>query len=202
MRRQGRRQSCVGFAVSAAHEWMAGGEPTLSVEDALWAAHTEGGVARREQTTVQRALGGLDRHGQAHEDAWPYGSPAFPASRPRRARRGEHRCKLGPWRRLDEPRFDTLLPELEEGLSAVITVRFVPLAWRDDGWVDAGEGGIVEGGHAVLAVGAESQTASLPNHLIIKNSWGPNWGADGYGFISERYLRRYGIVAHVLERCQ
>jgi C1A family cysteine protease len=181
---------------------MAGGEPVLSVEDALWAAHKQGGSARREQTTVQRALSGLDQHGHAHEAAWPYGSPAFPASRPRRARRGENRCRLGPWRRLDNARYDTLIPDLEQGLSAVVTVRFVPLAWQDDGWVDADAGGIVEGGHAVLAVGAQQEAASVPNHVIIKNSWGPNWGAEGYGFISERYLRHYGIVAHVLEGCQ
>lgn len=181
---------------------MAGGDPALSVEDALWAAHKEDGSARREQTTVQRALSGLERHGHAHEDAWPYGSPPFPAARPRRARRGEHRCQLGAWRRLENARFDSLMPGLEEGLSAVVTVRYVPLAWRDNGWVDAGEGGIEEGGHAVLVVGAESQTTNLPNHLIIKNSWGSNWGAAGYGFITERYLRHYGIVAHVLEGCQ
>jgi hypothetical protein len=180
---------------------MAGGDPVLSVEDALWAAHKEGGSPPREQTTVQRALNGLDKHEHAHEDAWPYGSPPFPASRPCKARRGKHRCRLGRWRRLDRARLDVLAPEVEKRLSVVLTLRFVPAAWRVDGWVDAGEGGIEQGGHAVLVVGAEAETESRPGHVIIKNSWGPNWGAGGYGFVTERYLANYGIAAHCLEGC-
>jgi C1A family cysteine protease len=179
-----------------------GGRAVLSVEDALWAAHTQGGPPRREATTVQRALGGLERHGHAHEAAWPYGSPPFPAPRPPRVRSTEQHCPLGNWRSLKNARFESVAPELESKRSVVLTVRLVPTAWRrDDGWIDAGAGDIEQGGHAILAVGAESQTSSVPNHVIVKNSWGPNWGARGYGFISDRYLRHYGVVAHVLEGC-
>ena len=42
----------------------------------------------------------------------------------------------------------------------------------------------VIGGHAVLAVGYDDTTRMF----TFRNSWGPGWGRDGYGFIPYAYL--------------
>lgn len=43
----------------------------------------------------------------------------------------------------------------------------------------------VEGGHAVLAVGYTD------SHVIIRNSWGADWGEGGYGYLPWTYLEQY-----------
>ena len=58
------------------------------------------------------------------------------------------------------------------------------------------------GGHAVLAVGYYDRGYNLedePNekddgdgYLIIRNSWGAEWGQDGYGFLPYRYIQGHG----------
>lgn len=42
----------------------------------------------------------------------------------------------------------------------------------------------VEGGHAVLAVGYTD------SHVLIRNSWGEEWGVDGYGFLPWTFFDR------------
>src|SRR5689334_17804864 len=85
VRNQGDRHTCVGFAVSAAHEWMAQDGVIRSPEDVIWAGHQEGGPSTKEATSVRLALVGLKRFAHATEKAWPYNNPAWPADRPRAA---------------------------------------------------------------------------------------------------------------------
>jgi C1A family cysteine protease len=42
----------------------------------------------------------------------------------------------------------------------------------------------IYGGHAVCAVGYDDDTKKVK----FKNSWGVNWGKEGYGFVSYRYI--------------
>ena len=39
-------------------------------------------------------------------------------------------------------------------------------------------------GHAVLAVGYDTDPQTKEDYIIIKNTWGKNWGEDGYARIS------------------
>jgi len=54
--------------------------------------------------------------------------------------------------------------------------------------------------HAVTLVGYRSATGRLEDTtFIFKNSWGPAWGANGYGFASYRYLVQHLHTAVLLE---
>jgi C1A family cysteine protease len=48
------------------------------------------------------------------------------------------------------------------------------------------------GGHAVMAVGYNAGTTTKngcpPRHFIVRNSWGPRWGAGGYFYMPFEYL--------------
>lgn len=55
-------------------------------------------------------------------------------------------------------------------------------------------------GHAVTLVGYSNETGRIEDTtFIFKNSWGANWGANGYGFATYAYLNRHLQNAVLLE---
>lgn len=50
------------------------------------------------------------------------------------------------------------------------------------------------GGHAMLIVGYNR----AGNYFIVKNSWGTDWGHDGYAHISYEYLQTYGKYGYAV----
>lgn len=196
VRNQGDRPTCVGFAVSAAHEWMAADATVRSPEDAMWAGHQIASVPAREETAVAWALEGLEAHDHATEAAWPYSTPHFAAGRPPAALDAANRRRLPAWRPLAAATLAAVRAEIAHGRAVVLTLRVVLSSWRRPGGeIDAEPGRKAPGNHAVLAVGVLDD----PERVIVKNSWGERWGADGFGFVSGRYLDHYGVCAHALE---
>merc|ERR1719495_1547561 len=55
--------------------------------------------------------------------------------------------------------------------------------------------------HAVLMVGyTDASDASYPDAWIVKNSWGTNWGVDGYVYITRDNSRdRHGVCGVLLQ---
>lgn len=59
----------------------------------------------------------------------------------------------------------------------------------NDGWIPfPKEGDKVAGGHAIVAVGYDDQQGN--GALLIRNSWGTDWGHDGYGWLPYEYVLR------------
>ena len=199
VRNQGDRPTCVGFAIAAAHEWVAADAEIRSAEQAIWAGHQIASVPGREETRVAWSLTGLDRHRHASESAWPYGTPHWSIGPPAATSDPANSRALPPWRALPAPRFDDVRSVLEIGDPVILTVRVVVSAWRTpNGVIDAEPGRKTPGNHAVVAVAATEQNEA-PEQVVIKNSWGPHWGDRGYGALSRRYLDHYTLVAHTLE---
>lgn len=51
----------------------------------------------------------------------------------------------------------------------------------------------LQGGHAVMAVGYDDERAvagGAPGALIVRNSWGVDWGERGYGYLPYDYVLR------------
>jgi C1A family cysteine protease len=49
----------------------------------------------------------------------------------------------------------------------------------------------VLGGHAVLAVGYDDST----EHVLVRNSWGPGWGIDGYVALPYAYIANANLAS-------
>lgn len=199
VRNQGDRPTCVGFAVSAAHEWMSDRRHVLSPEDAIWAGHQIGGPPAEPSTSVHWALTGLAKHGHASEKAWPYGAPEWPAPRPGAASYKANQSVLPGWRLIPGMTVTEIEGELKAGFAVALTIGFVFVAWRSaDGLIDAPPGKRTQGNHAVLIVGSQTDSSG-ERSLLFKNSWGKAWGDNGYGTFTNRYVNAYAVQVHVLE---
>jgi hypothetical protein len=195
VRNQGDRPTCVAFATSAAHEWSAGDAAHRSAEDAMWAAHRIGGVPGREEVAASWALTGPQTHGHASETAWPYGQPRWTAGRPDAALAREP-PRPDRLHHLANAGFDSVAAAVDAARPVILTLGVVYTAWREPGGViDAEPGRKTPANHAVLAVGA----LTGPDRIVLKNSWGPNWGDHGYGYVTRRYLVHYALRAHAME---
>lgn len=196
---QGHRATCSALAVTAAHEWMAGDLPRLSAEFAHWAAKRTDRWPDWEATSVAAVLDALSVTGQPADELWPYGDPPWPAPPPAAARREEGRRRLGTWADAD-PSFSSVVSTIERGAAAILTLGLVPQTWRHaaaDGRINHDPSLPAVTGHAVLAVGLAVIDGS-PS-VIVKNSWGVNWGDEGYGYVADAYADTHLRRIHRLE---
>lgn len=199
VRNQGDRPTCAGFAISAAHEWVAANEELRSPEHAIWAGHQIRSVPGREETTIAWALQGLGMHRHAAEIAWPYGTPHWTQGPPAAVANEANTRVLPPSHRLGPPWFEAVRDTLGVGEPVILTIAVVYSPWQEPlPVIDAEPGQKTEGNHAVVAV-AIADEGEDPELVLVKNSWGPRWGDQGYGAISRRYLESYTVAAHRLE---
>lgn len=194
---QGHRPLCLPFALTGGHEALrshADQEPVVPLApEPLWWKCVQDGHAQPGGTLLEHAAGALADSGQVDRTSWPY-NPAL-----------EYRTEAPPigcgappwqcaaWRELTLAH-DGVEDELEDLLAAgypailVIEVTDAFAEPEPDGSVLVPSVRTRLGDfHAVLAVGA----ATDPRHgrrLLIRNSWGPGWGAGGYCWLPLTYL--------------
>ncbi len=108
--------------------------------------------------------------------------------------------------RLDEPAMgrEELLDRIKAGIAKQLPAMFgftvygsIEQATETGKIPFPAEGERVAGGHAVAAVGYDdkleisnsaSSKTKTTGALLIRNSWGPDWGEDGYGWLPYEYV--------------
>lgn len=102
--------------------------------------------------------------------------------------------------RLDPPGTppSTVLETVKRNLAGQLPAMFgfsvyssIPPIGDDKGEIPfPSNGDSHEGGHAVLAVGYDDQKkiGSTKGALLIQNSWGTDWGENGYGWLPYAYI--------------
>jgi len=197
---QGRRGTCVACAATAGHEMLRAEGIDLCVEFLHWAAKQRDGLsATAEGTTLPAAAESLTQVGQPPEATWPYDE---------RRNQWSHdyqpppdACAAAPTRRLTAsaplPVTPTALRDaLNQGQAVLLGIRLHRT------WHEVGANGKIAmpvagdrdfGGHAVLVVGHQDDA------LIVRNSWGAEWGEGGYGYLPNTYVDAYGVAAWALD---
>jgi hypothetical protein len=198
-RSQGWRSTCLAFAISAAHEvdLFDDIDITDTCEEYLhWASkqHDDPGPG----TTFPAARDALANHGQPLEEVWPY-EPDRDDENPGYQPPALAHTAAPRW----TPDFaavpatpNSLKVEIDAGRAVVLGIP----TWPDFDSPTAGRLLVpdltdLDGAyHAVTIIGYDETTAEM----LIRNSWGPDWGDDGTAWIALRFLDEHICEAWVL----
>ena len=197
---QGRRPSCSVFAVVSALEYESGiqnGTATrLSEEFLIWAMRklhpgipVDDGYHFRDVITALQTYGVPpfevmpNTFGKSIEEISPPGEAVAAAE----ARRGVTPV----WFRLNDPHLlERIVGALNAGKPVIIGVRWPN--WRTfwDTNLLHKQTPMEEAAHAVTLIGYRKHKESLDEmRFIFRNSFGPEWGLAGCGFVTGHYLR-------------
>jgi len=200
---QGRLGSCVGFAVTAIKEFQEQKEHAQEVAEGkfdhrtnkyydlseswlYWMCKEIDAWPGVEGTSIRYAMKVLQKIGVPCENAWPYDDVV----------KGEPKSwahLIARWSLIDSYWRVTSLEELKDALVSGPVAIGVGVY---EEFFYAGDDGVVKdptnpqycyGGHAVAVVGYDDRN----QYFKFKNSWGPKWGANGYGYLSYNYIRNY-----------
>lgn len=203
VRDQGMRGTCLAFALTAAHEIArAGGKQVredLSEAALYWGCkQIDGDTGSGSEWTSAAAA--LERWGQPPEEWWPYNGALEaegaqpPAGAPDPGT--GHHARLRPV----DSSVEKIKREVHQGRAVALGLWlsrgfFAPVR----GYIPfEGPADLIDEGHAVLVVGYDDGTAPESGVLIIRNSWGTEWGDAGYGYLPYAYLET-GASAWVVE---
>ncbi|HSH09380.1 MAG TPA: C1 family peptidase, partial [Oceanipulchritudo sp.] len=206
---QGRRPSCSVFAVVSALEYESGlqnGTATrLSEEFLIWAMREmHPGIPVDDGYHFREVMTALQTYGVPPFEMVPntFGKrvdlidPSKEAIAAATARRGATPV----WFRLDDPQLlERIVGALNHGKPVIIGLRWPN--WRTfwDTNLLHKQTPMEDGGHAVTLVGYRNPSGSLEEiRFIFRNSFGPEWGLAGCGFVTGHYLTQNLLSAFYL----
>ncbi|GHB97081.1 C1 family peptidase [Cerasicoccus arenae] len=212
---QGRRPSCSVFAVVGALEYLAAqqGDPTqFSEEYAIWATRQYLAKSQNERLTdfsegdagfrLIDVIEAVNKYGLARHEEMPntFGTgmddiePPSPKllEQARKNLQIENTIQIGQ----TASAVDRITHALNAGQPVVIGV-----AWPHENTLRAApmiSGQTPVSMHAVTLVGYRADPDGGNQRFVFKNSWGPQWGSGGYGWITADYLRQHLSSAYLL----
>ncbi|MGD0958778.1 MAG: C1 family peptidase [Methylomonas sp.] len=193
VRNQGMRGTCLAFASSDLNQYINLVGAPLSVEYlAHHAVKTMPNWQPSNGLEVEAVLKALNSPGQPEETKYPYQQnnqsaplvqvpsnlqPLYTAN-----------CKQ---RKLS---FKQINEAIESGKSICIIV-FLSDTFRtpNAGIVEYSSNYYQDQLHALLIVGLGKHKHTGEMHVLIRNSWGDNWGLNGHAWLSQQYLAKYLI---------
>jgi C1A family cysteine protease len=177
------RGTCLAFATTTSHEHRRGPVIVdLATEALFWAAKEVQGN-RDDGTSFRVIYSALRDSGQPEENAWPYDPDLDirdPAYGPPAGSYSAADCRRARLRRIDAD-LDAIKAELDDGNVVVVGIEL----WEEfellrDGELDLPNSADRNGNmHAVALVGYDRDR----ERLLVRNSWGTDWGEDGYAWL-------------------
>jgi C1A family cysteine protease len=155
----------------------------------------EGTVNSDSGAQLRDGIKVIAAQGVCPESEWPYDTSKFAEKPPAQAYADAVRDRVGAYQRLTQSLVPlktciasgfafvfgfTVFSSFES--AEVATTGDVPMPQPSDTAI---------GGHAVACVGYDDGRSAF----VIRNSWGADWGASGYGFMPYAYMLDAGLAA-------
>jgi len=196
--------SCVGFAVVAMKEWQEQQEHLQELSEGKKYKRRPKNYDLSEQwlyykckeidywpdeegTSIRFAMQTLHNIGVPCEQAWPYNTKQ--QGKPESWSTLVARWSLGgEYTRLTNPE-EIIISLGDNGPVPIGVGVFLEMFYADGtGMIDyPKDPNTVYGGHAICLVGWNPETKLFK----FKNSWGTDWGQDGYGYLSYDYIKDF-----------
>jgi hypothetical protein len=176
----------------------------LAVEP-LWQHCVYAGTASHDGTTLWAIADAVGHTGQTLETIWPYDDTLAAGTEPTPA--AAIAGKFNTADLFDVPLVhDGIETNIEETLAVGLPV-IVVVEITDEFENPSADGEIevpslrapINDYHAITAVGAATNRAGTARRLLIRNSWGPGWGAGGYGWLPYDYLVAFAAQAAAID---
>jgi C1A family cysteine protease len=196
---QGDLGSCTAHALAGAFEFLRlkdlrdnGKALTDAQASRLFIYYNERVIERTVESDagamLRDGIKSLAKQGVCSEDLWPYKVSKFSKKPGVKAYRQAARHKITAYARLQ-----TLMPDMKRCLADGFPFVFGFTVHESFESADVAKTGIVPmpaatekeiGGHAILAVGYDDAS----QRLLIKNSWGADWGQAGFFTMPYAYV--------------
>lgn len=191
VRDQGRRPTCLAFALSDSHAAARADLSALSSEFLFFHAQRRAKLRPDQGAILVSAIEALREDGQPIEQVWPY-LPALPTNLEQWSPPSPvqtHHCHAT---RHDFDIFD-LTHQLDTGHPVLLMVYLADSFYMPDadGLISrpsSDQPDLVRQ-HAVVAVGHGQSNGERV--ILVRNSWGPSWGLAGHGWVPHGYLSNY-----------
>lgn len=190
---QGKRRTCLAFAASDANQFLHGLQKSLSVE---WLYYHALKIVQKipdAGTRVIEISSALEKYGQPYEEKWRYSSDLdisswIPPENPTPL--------FFAYGKYSNYKFTKIESFLNYGRPVVLTLKtnrefFKAATVEGIATVEYNHSSDKFENHAVLAVG--HGVLNRKKYLKIRNSWGINWGDNGYAWLSEDFLLKNAL---------
>src|SRR5439155_9910534 len=99
---------------------------------------------------------------------------------------------------LDFKSFDEICHSLDSRRPVILALRISESFYTPDadGIVEQKNPDPETGHHALVAVGHGK--TSKRQFVLVRNSWGPTWGVEGYAFVEKGYLEKRLILTSAI----
>ena len=176
---QGMQQSCVAWAVAYAlksyQEKVESGQQFKFSPSFIYNQINNG---QNAPTYVTDALNVLSQQGVCPYDEMPYNQNDWLSKPSDQSKNDAKKFRIDYWRKINHTDIKEVKAHLAAGYPVVIgaTVSDQFINNGKEIWKDPGT---PEGGHCMLLVGYDDSK----NAFKVMNSWGPEWGDNGFGWI-------------------
>lgn len=204
---QGTRSTCLAFTITAAHEMVRKLQSEivedLSEEVLYWRCKQIDGD-NEPGSAFPSARNALRNLGQPCEDVWPYDmnrDDTDPSYAPSPEVLDNAIFYKAPMRRI-KANIRNIRYCLAKGYAVALGILI------SRGFFEPIEGHITMPdhdkefmeGHAVLVVGYDDNANLRKGFLTLRNSWGVDWGDEGYGYLPYTYIEHNGGEAWIVGR--